>query len=175
MIGGEDRALIPISVGKKNFRGLVDTGASRSCISEKTYNTLKLPETKNFGEVRVTSATGSPIHMMGVVQCIVTVGKSGYLHQFIVCRNINRALILGIDFLRKFRIQTGWTTDGGFKVTSPENETVEAIRTYHRGPTVRMKHQVTIPPRSLTMVRGTTTLGEKNMSKYYELTQIRIW
>ena len=47
---------------------------------------------------------------------------------------------------------------------------VEAIRTYHRGPTVRMKHQVTIPPRSLTMVRGTTTLGEKNMSKYYELT-----
>ena len=170
VIGGEDRALIPISIGKKNFRGLVDTGASRSCISEKTYNTLKLPETKNFGEVRVTSATGSPIHVMGVVQCIVTVGKSGYLHQFIVCRNINRALILGIDFLKKFRIQTGWTTDGGFKVTSPGNETVEAIRTYHRGPTVRMKHQVTIPPRSLTMVRGTTTLGEKNMSKYYELT-----
>ena len=85
VIGGEDRALIPISIGKKNFRGLVDTGASRSCISERTYNTLKLPEIKNFCEVRVTSATGSPIHVMGVVQCIVTVEKSGYLHQFIVC------------------------------------------------------------------------------------------
>ena len=45
---GEDRALIPISIGKKNFRGLVDTGASRSCISERTYNTLKLPEIKKL-------------------------------------------------------------------------------------------------------------------------------
>ena len=107
VIGGEDRALIPISIGKKNFRGLVDTGASRSCISERTYNALKLPEIKNFCEVRVTSATGSPIHVMGAVQCIVTLGKSGYLHQFIVCKSISRALILGIDFLRKFRIQTG--------------------------------------------------------------------
>ena len=119
MIGGEDRALVPISIETKDFKGLVDTGASRSCISEKTYNTLKLPETKSFSEVRVTSATGSPLHVIGTVKCVITLGKSSYLYHFIVCRNISRALILGIDFLRKFRIQTGWTPDGGFKIILP--------------------------------------------------------
>ena len=33
-----------------------------------------------------------------------------------------------------------------------------------------MNHPVVIPPRSLAIVRGVTTLGEKSVSKYYELT-----
>ena len=50
------------------------------------------------------------------------------------------------------------------------NETVEAIKVYHRGPTVRPKYPMTLAPRSLTIVKGTTTLGPKNKSKYYEIT-----
>ena len=53
------------------------------------------------------------------------------------------------------------------------NETVEAIKVYHRVPTVRLKYPTTLAPRSLTIVKGTTTLGQKNKWKYYEITPNR--
>ena len=79
-------------------------------------------------------------------------------------------MIIGLDFLKRFRIQTGWTEGGEFQIVSPMNETVEAIKVYHRGPTVRLKYPTTLAPRSLTVVKGTTTLGPKNKLKYYEIT-----
>ena len=47
---------------------------------------------------------------------------------------------------------------------------MEAIKVYHRGPTVKLKYPTTLAPRSLMIVRGTTTFGLKNKSKYYKIT-----
>ena len=149
---------------------MVDTGASRSCINEHTYHNLNLPKVSELSDVRVSSATGTPIEVLGTVECTITLGKCKYKHKFIVCRNIKRAMILGLDFLRKFRIQTGWASDGGFQIVAPNQETVEAIRVYHRGPTVKLKHQTILPPRSLVVLKGTTTLTPKHRKRYYELT-----
>ena len=170
VIGGEDRALIPAKIGSHKYKGLVDTGASRSCISERTYHNLDLPQSVELCEVQVSSATGTPIEVVGTVECRITLGNNHYLHNFIICRNIKRAMIIGLDFLKRFRIQTGWTEGGEFQIVSPMNETVEAIKVYHRCPTVRLKYPMTLAPRSLTIVKGTTTLGPKNKSKYCEST-----
>ena len=78
-------------------------------------------------------------------------------------------MIIGLDFLKRFRIQTGWTKEGEFQIVLPAHETVKAIKVYHRGPTVKLKHPTTLAPRSLTVLRGTTTLGHKNRLKYYEI------
>ena len=133
---------------------MVDTGASRSCINEHTYHNLNLPKISELSDVKVSSATGTPIEVLGTVECKITLGKCQYKHKFIVCRNIKRTMILGLDFLRKFRIQTGWAPDGGFQIIAPNQETVEAIRVYHRGPTVKLKHQTILPPRSLVVLKG---------------------
>ena len=79
-------------------------------------------------------------------------------------------MIIGLDFLKRFRIQTGWTKGGEFQIVSPMNETVESIKVYHRGLTVKLKYPTTLAPRSLMIVRGTTAFGLKNKSKYYEIT-----
>ena len=71
-------------------------------------------------------------------------------------------MIIGLDFLKRFRIQTGWTKGDEFQIVSPTNETVEATKVYHRGLTVKLKYPMTLAPRSLMIVRGTTTFGLKN-------------
>ena len=121
-------------------------------------------------EVRVSSATGTPIEVVGTVECRITLGNNHYLHNFIICRNIKRAMIIGLDFLKRFRIKTGWTEGGEFQIVSPRNKTMEAIKVNHRGLTVKLKYQTTLAPRSLMIVRGTTTFGLKNKSKYYKIT-----
>ena len=112
VIVGEDRALVPAQIDPHKYKGLVDTGASQSCISEKTYHNLDLPQLVELCEVRVSSATGTHIEVVGSVECQITLGNNHYLHNFIICRNIKRAMIIGLDFLKRFRIQTGWTEGG---------------------------------------------------------------
>ena len=58
--------MIPAVVQKKKYKALIDTGASRSCISEKSYHELQLPPLSELFSIRVTSATGTPIKNMGI-------------------------------------------------------------------------------------------------------------
>ena len=76
----------------------------------------------------MTSATGTPIKVMGIIKCPVTLGNEQYDHTFMVCKNIRRSMILGIDFLRKYRIETNWTEEGQCQIQTPSMETIETIK-----------------------------------------------
>ena len=63
VIGKEEKALIPAEVKNKKYKALIDTGASRSCMSKKSYRELQLPSLSELFSIRVTSATGTPIKL----------------------------------------------------------------------------------------------------------------
>ena len=77
---------------------------------------MQLPPVSELLAVKVTSSNGSPIKVLGITKCPVTLGNEQYDHTFMVCRNIKRPMILGIDFLRKYRIGTNWTEKGEFQI-----------------------------------------------------------
>ena len=85
VIGKEEKALIPAIVQQNKCKALIDTGASRSCMSEKNYHELQLPPLSELFAVKVTSATGTPIKVLGVIKCPVTLGNEQYTHTFMVC------------------------------------------------------------------------------------------
>ena len=95
--------MIPAKIQQKKCKALIDTGVSRSCMSEKNYHEQQLPPLSELFAVKVTSATGTPIKVLGIM----------------VCRNVRRSTILGIDFLRKYRIGTNWTGKGQLKYRLP--------------------------------------------------------
>ena len=66
VIGKEEKALILAKIQQKKCKALIDTGASRSCMSEKNYHELQLPPLSELLAVKVTSATGTPIKVLGV-------------------------------------------------------------------------------------------------------------
>ena len=50
-------------------------GASRICISEKNYNEMQLAPLKKIFAIKVKSANGSPIKVLGTTKCPVTLGS----------------------------------------------------------------------------------------------------
>ena len=93
-------AVISISVQGKDCNALVDTGATRCCISKKYYDNLNLPGPKELYGLIITTASGESIAPVGMVECPFTIGKRNVSHNFIICEKIRRPIILGLDFLR---------------------------------------------------------------------------
>ena len=72
IIGSEQGTTFPTKIGTTMCNALIDTGATRCCISE------------------------NPI---GLVNCTFELGGTKFSGDFIVCKNLTRPLILGRDFL----------------------------------------------------------------------------
>ena len=59
VIGSEQGTTFPTKVGTTLCNALIDTGATRSCMSETYYRKLQLNKICLLSNIRVRSATGS--------------------------------------------------------------------------------------------------------------------
>ena len=85
---------------------------------------------------QVKSAMGSNLCPMGITGCEFKIGDRGYKTDFVVCKNVTRPCILGIDFLRKHNIFAGWTAEGKFKLISQQEFLVESLEVLMDGPMI---------------------------------------
>ena len=99
IIGSEQGTTFPTKIGTTNYNALIDTGATRSCMSKKYYKKLWLAKIHLLQNVNVKLATGSNLTPVGLVNCTFELGKTEFSNDFIVCKNLTRPLILGRDFL----------------------------------------------------------------------------
>ena len=99
IIGSEQGTTFPAKIGTTMCNALIDTGATRSCMSERYYKKLQLAKIHLLQNFNVKSATGSNLAPMGLVTCPFELGKMKFSSDFIVCKNLTRPLILGRDFL----------------------------------------------------------------------------
>ena len=91
-----------------SLRGLYDTGADLSCISEKAFRRIppekrpaKLPDTT---QAKLKSASGDQLEVRGKYSLKIKLGHNEVQHSFFVIRNLNDDLILGIDFIHKHQL-----------------------------------------------------------------------
>ena len=99
IIGSELGTTSPTKVGSTLCNTLIDTGDTKSCMSESYYKTLHLDSICSVVSTCVRSATGSNLSPLGIVNCPLKLGKTTFVNDFIVC-----PLILGKDFLMKNQI-----------------------------------------------------------------------
>ena len=59
VIGAEQGTTFPTRIGTSMRNALIDTGATRSCLSEKYYQNLLLTKIQFVQNISVRSATGS--------------------------------------------------------------------------------------------------------------------
>ena len=72
----------------------------RSCINYNTFRKLNVQLTQ--GEVpKVIGADGGDLDSMGTVQLTLGIGSSKVTQNFIVCRELRRNIILGVDFAKR--------------------------------------------------------------------------
>ena len=94
VIGSEQGTTFPTKVGSTLCNALIDTGATRSCMSEAYHQKLHLNTICLLSNIHARSATGSNLTPLGIVDCTFELGKIAFTSDFIVCKNLTRPLIL---------------------------------------------------------------------------------
>ena len=99
IIGTEQGTTFPTKIGTLMCNALINTGATRNCISENYYQNLPSTKIHHLKYISIRSATGSNLTPLGMINCSFELGKIRFNSDLIVCRNLTRPLILGRDFL----------------------------------------------------------------------------
>ena len=173
IIGTEQGTTFPTKIGTLMCNALIDTGATRSCISEKYYQNLPLTKIHHLRNISVRSATGSNLTPLGLINCSFELGKIRFNSDLIVCRNLTRPLILGRDFLVQNHIMVWYAEDGKCILDYQQHELVASIDVEDK-PQLNMAHSVTLPGRTLAIVCIYNNLVPDQSGYIYEIDQI-VW
>ena len=164
-------AVIPAKIAQEQCKVLVDTGASRCCIREDYFNKIPGTSLSLLKGVRIRSATGRDLQTLGRAECTFTLGNREYKMEFIVCRNLRRPAILGLDFLRQNRIGTTWTPTGTFALQRGEEVLVESIEVCfeNTNPIITAYRHYTVPARSIMIVTAKANMQLQDQGRVFEV------
>ena len=161
-VGTTVGATVPATLGQTVCNALIDTGATRSCLSEEYYQQLLLPGLKPVHRLLVQTASGGNLQTTGTVKCNFKLGEKYFSFDFIVCKNLSRPCIRGLDFLRKHRIGIGWSPNGKFQLDFHKQVLVESIKVYMTGPSLQARCHVDLHSQSLVVLNVKAQI-EKHM------------
>ena len=75
IIGTEQGTTFPTKIGTSICNTLIDTGATKSCISERYYQQLPTIQMHKSNHINVKSATVSNLTPLGIIHCSFELGK----------------------------------------------------------------------------------------------------
>ena len=168
-VGTTVGATVPATLEHTVCNALIDTGATRSCLSKEYYQQLLLPGLKPVHKLQVRTASGSSLQPTGTITCSFKLGKQPFSFEFIVCRGLSRPCILGLDFLRKHRIGIGWGPNGKFQLDLHQQVLVKSIKVYMSGPTLQTRQCIDIPSRSLMVLNAKATIDKHMEGGLYKV------
>ena len=148
IIGTEQGTNFPTKIGTSMCNALNDTGATKSCISEKFYQ--HLPSIK--------------------INCSFELGKIRFNNELIVCRNLTRPLILGRDFLMQNHITVQYADDGKCMLDYQQHELIASIDVEDK-PQLNMAHSIALPGRTLAIICMYNDLKPDQSGCIYEIEQ----
>ena len=116
-----------------------------SCINYNTFCKLNIQLTQH--EVpKVMGADGGDLGSMGTVQLTLRIGTSKVTQDFIVCRELRRNIILGVDFAKRNCAGIQWTTNRTRVLSLNGIKEVE-VEEDELGIPVTASYHIKIPPR----------------------------
>ena len=168
IIGTEQGTTFPTKIGTSMCNALIDTGATRSSISEKYYQHLPSTKIHHLKNISVKSATGTNLTPLGVINSSFELGKIRFNNNLIVCRNLTRPLILGRDFLIQNHITVRYADDGKCILDYQQHELIASIDIENK-PQINMTHSVTLPGRTLAIFCIYNNLVPNQSGYIYEI------
>ena len=137
-----------VATPKENtqYFALMDTGAYRSCLNYNTFKKLNNAELLDKHTPKVVGADGGDLGAMGMTQLTLLLGDRIVRQEFIVCRQLRRNMILGVDFARKNCAGVSWTTQHT-RILSLNGIPAVEVEEDELGMPVTAAYHVKLPPR----------------------------
>ena len=111
-------------------------------MSGETFKKLNLDnddlDTKNLPTV--VGANGTSLGVIGKNKCEIEIGAKTFRQTFLVCKNLTRSLILGVDFAKQHAAGVHWTKHNSFILTI-NGETVAETKELHNKAAVSLKRR----------------------------------
>ena len=122
-------------------------------MSGETFQKLNLDskdlDTKNLPTV--VRANSTSLGAFRKINCEIEIGKKRFKLTFLVCENLTRSLILGVDFAKQHAAGVHWTKHNSF-VPTINAETVAETKELHNKAAVSLKKRTKLPLRSCAVV-----------------------
>ena len=91
-------ANLSVSISGVNVIALYEMGFNMSCMSCACYLKLKDPPSlSTVSTMSVHSTTGYDLNLVGLICCGDTIGKSQFKHTFIMCKKLQKELVIDLD------------------------------------------------------------------------------
>ena len=168
VIGLEQGTTFPTKIGTTICNALIDTGATRCCISEEYYRKLQLTKIHLLQNVNVRSATGSNLAPIGLVNCTFVLGNITFNCDFIVCKNLTIPLILGRDFHIQNHISVRYSENEKCILEHKQQALVASICVETK-PQLSLANSMTLPGRTLAVVHVNNNLNPEQSGQIYEI------
>ena len=123
-LGKKTGTTFPITFDNKyNYNALYDTGTGASLINHSAY--VSLGQALDTGyQPFIKNASGEDMGALGQVTCTFTINDQPFTQSFIVCRHMQRPVILGTDFTSMNFVGVIWTHEGTRKMIRSNGSTV---------------------------------------------------
>ena len=159
-----------VKIGKQRYRTLVDTGAECSLMHRRIYDQLKNKPSLINKKVCLQSANGTELKCDGCITVQICIGGTEMSQDFYVIRDLNRNMILGLDWLKQNNVRIYFDLkclriNGKHYVNLEED--------IHIASTVRMKKTCLIKPQTAMICYGKVRENpDLPVGQSYEITQI---
>ena len=157
-----------IDIQGTKCNALIDTGASRSCISEAYFKTLPQQTLKGLHRVAVRSASGSSLALLGFMTSNITLENKTFQHDFVVCKHLMRPLILGREFLFKNELKVYYSKTGECRLDHKQEELVATIDLQDEL-TLSLKSGIYMPGRTVAVLNVNSSVHQNDIGQFYNV------
>ena len=133
------------------------------------FNQLTLPWLLKAFCLAVTSASGSTLCPIGIVQHPFKWQGHSFQFNFIVCQNLTRPVILGLDFMHIYENWLSWSDTGKGLLTLENKVLVETVNICKSGPQLITYSSLTLPPRTLSVINVHEDLKGNSTEDAYQV------
>ena len=168
IIGSEQDTTFPTRIGATMCNALIDTGATRSCMSEKYYKKLQLAKIHLLQNVNVKSATSSNQAPVELVICYFKLRETKLSSDFIVCKNLTKPLILGRDFLIQNHVSVRYSENGTCILDYQQQELIASLNVENI-PQLSLANSMTLPGRTLAVIHVNNNQKPEQSGQMYEI------
>ena len=137
-------------------------------MSSDFFEHLGLEELQTLNKVAICNASGGMMKLKGQTKLDFKLGNQGYNHPFIVCANLRRPLILGLDFLQINRIGLDWDETGNKVLKQGRQILIESIDEQEPSTLIKNAKSVKIPERSIAVIETAIETKSLRLGQYYE-------